>query len=127
MDVISIVKNHFEMKGYRVLSGLQFGCELVLYSDDISRVHSDFCVHILDQESRLNWMTLQTLTRSMSDFKKQLIVVNVTPFPVAENRDRDYVVEELAVVSGHAPFRHKRQTKLEVGSQKKIVGKNDII
>ena len=44
---ISIVRNHFEKKGYRVHSGLQFGCELVLYADDPGRVHSDFCVHIV--------------------------------------------------------------------------------
>lgn len=117
MDAIEIVRSHFELKGYRALSGLQFGCDLVLYSDDINRVHSEFCVHILGQDSRLHWMTLQTLTRSMSDFKKQLIVVNITPFPNGE--DMNYVVEELAIVSGHAPFRHRRQIKVEVGSQKK--------
>lgn len=46
-DRITIVRNHFEKKGYRVHSGLQFGCELVLYADDPDRVHSDFCVHVV--------------------------------------------------------------------------------
>ena len=46
-DRIEIVRHHFEQKGYRVHSGLQFGCELVLYADDPDRVHSDFCVHIV--------------------------------------------------------------------------------
>ena len=41
------LRKHFETKGYRVHSGLQFGCELVLYADDPSRVHSDFCVHLV--------------------------------------------------------------------------------
>ncbi len=44
---IAIVRDHYVGKGYRVHSGLQFGCELVLYADDPSRVHSDFCVHIV--------------------------------------------------------------------------------
>jgi hypothetical protein len=44
---IAIVRDHYVRKGYRVHSGLQFGCELVLYADDPSRVHSDFCVHIV--------------------------------------------------------------------------------
>ena len=44
---MKIVRVHFEQKGYRVHSGLQFGCELVLYADDPQRVHSDFCVHVV--------------------------------------------------------------------------------
>ena len=45
---IAIVRKHFEQKGYRVHSGLQFGCELVLYADDPGKVHSDFCVHVVE-------------------------------------------------------------------------------
>jgi hypothetical protein len=44
---VGILRRHFERKGYRVHSGLQFGCELVLYADDPSKVHSDFCVHLV--------------------------------------------------------------------------------
>lgn len=43
----AIARRHFERKGYRVHSGLQFGCELVLYADTPERVHSDFCVHVV--------------------------------------------------------------------------------
>ena len=46
---VYIVRKHYEEKGYRVHSGLQFGCELVLYADDPGKVHSDFCVHVLPQ------------------------------------------------------------------------------
>lgn len=46
---VGIVRRHFERKGYRVHSGLQFGTELVLYADDPSRVHSDFCVHVIPE------------------------------------------------------------------------------
>ena len=46
---IQIVQKHFENKGYRAHSGLQFGCELVLYADDPNRVHSDFCVHVVHE------------------------------------------------------------------------------
>jgi len=44
---LNVVRAHFERKGYRVHSGFQFGCELVLYADDPDIVHSDFCVHIV--------------------------------------------------------------------------------
>lgn len=46
---VRLVREHYESKGYRVHSGLQFGCELVLYADDPSRVHSDFCVHVVPE------------------------------------------------------------------------------
>ena len=46
-EKIQIVRNHYTSKGYRVHSGLQFGCELVLYADDPSKVHSDFCIHVV--------------------------------------------------------------------------------
>lgn len=127
---ISIVRRHFEQRGYRVHSGLQFGCELVLYADDPDKVHSDFCVNVLAADSGVNWMQLQTLARSMSALHKQLIVVNVgrrTESCVEVKNDSisneaggiDYVVNELAIVSGHAPFRHKRKETIPVGSQKK--------
>lgn len=45
---VAFVRRHYEEKGYRVHSGLQFGCELVLYADDPQRVHSDFCIHVLE-------------------------------------------------------------------------------
>ena len=43
----AFVRRFYEEKGYRVHSGLQFGCELVLYADDPERVHSDFCIHVV--------------------------------------------------------------------------------
>lgn len=46
---VRIVRQHYRDKGYRVHSGLQFGCELVLYADDPSKVHSDFCVHVVPE------------------------------------------------------------------------------
>ena len=46
---VQIVRRHYENKGYRVHSGLQFGCDLVLYADDPSKVHSDFCVHVVPE------------------------------------------------------------------------------
>lgn len=127
---ISIVRRHFEQRGYRVHSGLQFGCELVLYADDPDKVHSDFCVNVLAADSGVNWMQLQTLARSMSALHKQLIVVNVerrtessvqvkNKSIIKEAGGVDYIVHELAIASGHAPFRHKRKETIPVGSQKK--------
>jgi hypothetical protein len=46
---VQLVREHYERKGYRVRSGLQFGCELVLYADDLGSVHSDFCIHVVPQ------------------------------------------------------------------------------
>ena len=43
------VRQWYQNKGYRVHSGFQFGCELVLYADDPSKVHSDFCVHVVPE------------------------------------------------------------------------------
>mmetsp|Transcript_27579 Transcript_27579/g.34123 ORF Transcript_27579/g.34123 Transcript_27579/m.34123 type:complete len:163 (-) Transcript_27579:1095-1583(-) len=125
-DKIAIARQHFERKGYRVHSGLQFGCELVLYADDPSRVHSDFCVHVpASINDCMNWMTIQTLVRSMPDLHKTLIIVSVKQmstqkcFSSTNNEDvKNYAVEEIAVVSEHAPFRHKNTIK-EVGAQVK--------
>jgi tRNA splicing endonuclease len=46
-DKVGIARRHFKNKGYRVVSGLQFGSELVLYADDPQKVHSDFCIHVV--------------------------------------------------------------------------------
>jgi tRNA splicing endonuclease len=46
-EKVAFVRRYYENKGYRVHSGLQFGCELVLYADDPQRVHSDFCIHVV--------------------------------------------------------------------------------
>jgi hypothetical protein len=143
-ELISIVRRHFANKGYRVHSGLQFGCELVLYADSPGLVHSDFCVHVpspsgADNDENnddnddnmgqitIDWRTIQTLARSMPDLRKTLIVTRV------RRRDRasmgsgggdghvgddefEYEVDELAIATEHAPFRHK-YIPSEVGTQ----------
>mmetsp|Transcript_50 Transcript_50/g.65 ORF Transcript_50/g.65 Transcript_50/m.65 type:complete len:135 (-) Transcript_50:229-633(-) len=116
---IAIVRRHFERKGYRVHSGLQFGCELVLYADDPNRVHSDFCVHIVPSDDRLDWRTMQTLVRSMPDLHKTLIIASLEKNDnINDNGDDGYIVHELAMATEHAPFRHKNVMK-EVGAQVK--------
>ena len=125
-----IVRTHFQNKGYRVHSGLQFGVELVLYSDIPSKVHSDFCVHVpQDNNGKLDWRMIQTLVRSMPSLKKTLIVAHVKEKKVDGSCDDSsggdtqqqlvkerYVVHELAISSEHAPFRHKNIPK-GVGTQ----------
>ncbi|GAX22059.1 hypothetical protein FisN_6Hh306 [Fistulifera solaris] len=113
---VRIVRKHFEAKGYRVHSGLQFGCELVLYADDPSRVHSDFCVHVVQEDGYLDWRQMQSLVRSMPDLHKTLILAQVRP---KENDVTQFVVEELAMATEHAPFRHKKRDVVVVGSQQK--------
>jgi tRNA splicing endonuclease len=110
-DRIQILRNHFTEKGYRVHSGLQFGCELVLYADNPGLVHSDFCVHLVGES--FDWRTVQTLVRSMPDLHKTLILAEIV-----EGENGEYIVEELAVTSEHAPFRHRSQKK-QVGGQLK--------
>jgi len=126
-DHISITRTYFTNKGYRVHSGLQFGCELVLYADEPGRVHSDFCVHVVPPDGDLDWRTVQTLVRSMPDLHKTLIIAHVKEVAVELEKEeeiivtygdpsRRYVVEELAIASEHAPFRHKN-VKKGVGMQ----------
>jgi hypothetical protein len=43
----SIVREHYQSLGYRVHSGLQYGTEFVLYAANPTKVHSDFCVHVV--------------------------------------------------------------------------------
>jgi hypothetical protein len=107
---IQILRTHFEKKGYRVHSGLQFGCELVLYADDPGRVHSDFCVHLVEEQ--LDWRTMQTLVRSMPDLHKTLILAHI------REQQGEFVVHEMAIATEHAPFRHKNPVK-RVGEQRK--------
>jgi len=133
---IKIVRGHFERKGYRVHSGLQFGCELVLYADHPGLVHSDFCVHVVprgkfkllncdnrvlttfsshstDKDGILDWKVLQTLVRSMPSLHKTLILASVR-----EIGNDEYKVDEIAMATEHAPFRHKK-VQTEVGAQRK--------
>mmetsp|Transcript_21811 Transcript_21811/g.32344 ORF Transcript_21811/g.32344 Transcript_21811/m.32344 type:complete len:156 (-) Transcript_21811:114-581(-) len=138
-DRAAIARQHFSRKGYCVHSGLQFGCELVLYADSPGRVHSDFCVHVVPPGSRVNWMQIQTLARSMSTLHKQLVIVDILPgskddgvsiaYPLRKEDEFGkeggvhdssyYCIDEIAVASGHAPFRHKRNAVKKVGSQVK--------
>ncbi len=112
-------------------SGLQFGCELVLYADDPSRVHSDFCVHVVPPDGSLDWRMIQTLTRLVVSTGKTLIVANVKEVTEELTKEKEvdmivtygepplrYVVEELAIATEHAPFRHKN-VKKGVGLQTK--------
>lgn len=177
---INIVRRHFSNKGYRVHSGLQFGCELVLYADNPGRVHSDFCVHVLPpplvysssssaaattSAAVIDWRTIQTLVRSMPDLRKTLIIARVRLCHRHHNHDSSggiggggvhddsnipiksssststgsiikkneqdeeedeggvgeeyyYIVDELAIATEHAPFRHKN-IPLGVGTQVK--------
>mmetsp|Transcript_17265 Transcript_17265/g.37437 ORF Transcript_17265/g.37437 Transcript_17265/m.37437 type:complete len:212 (+) Transcript_17265:142-777(+) len=89
-ELISHARTYYTHLGYRVHSGLQFGCELVLYSDNPEYVHSDFCVVVLPRDGRVDWRRIQSLTRQMSDWKKTLILAEVTVgSPVVNCTDGD--------------------------------------
>ena len=59
---------------------------------------------------------LQTLVRSMPSLRKQLIVASLVERNCPEG-EIEYGVEELAMSTEHAPFRHKKV--IGVGSNKK--------
>ena len=158
-ELVAHAREHYTKLGYRVHSGLQFGCELVLYADHPQFVHSDFCVLVLPADGRVDWRRIQCLTRSMPDYKKTLILAEVVVTEEdgeqqqqqEEDNDRDTRVEgeddvsssraddsiigltkekkkkriikvnELAVSTEHAPFRHRSAKKgaVDIGSQRK--------
>lgn len=64
--------------------------------------------------SKLDWREIQTLVRSMPDLHKTLILANV----IGDIKQDDATIQELAMATEHAPFRH-RQKLVEVGSQRK--------
>jgi hypothetical protein len=63
---------------------------------------------------------MQTLVRSMPDLHKTLVLVNANTakdnIDIGGNNNR--CVDELAITTEHAPFRHKPKP-IEVGAQKK--------
>ena len=154
-ELVAHAREHYTNLGYRVHSGLQFGCELVLYADHPQFVHSDFCVLVLPADGKVDWRRIQCLTRSMPDYKKTLILAEVViteedaeeeeeykkgdikvdgeegvPSSLADDasirpkgkkKKRIIKVNELAVSTEHAPFRHRSAKKgtVDIGSQRK--------
>jgi hypothetical protein len=64
-------------------------------------------------DGSLDWRVMQTLVRSMPDLHKTLIVANLR-----RTSPDQYEVDELAIATEHAPFRHKKVT-VDVGGQRK--------
>jgi hypothetical protein len=61
----------------------------------------------------IDWREMQTLVRSMPDLHKTLVLVNVKG-----TSEENFVIQELAMSTEHAPFRHRPKTA-DVGAQKK--------
>ena len=74
---------------------------------------------------------IQTLVRSMPDLHKTLILAHVQRTTVGDNSSNSlelnhgssYDVQEIAVTSEHAPFRHKKIAVVG-GQAKKIVDRS---
>jgi hypothetical protein len=64
-------------------------------------------------DGSLDWRSMQTLVRSMPDLHKTLIVANLR-----RTSPDQYEVDELAIATEHAPFRHKKAA-VDVGGQRK--------
>lgn len=101
---------------------------------------SSFClpvcrpdVNLIISGGYLDWRTMQTLVRSMPDLHKTLILVNVRrKMEVVEEQGRErnnnnteddddnYDIDEIAIATEHAPFRHRKKVPVGVvGSQRK--------
>jgi hypothetical protein len=70
---------------------------------------------IICSDGSLDWKMLQSLARSMPDLHKTLILANVVR---SDDNNQEFHVQELAIATEHAPFRHKKVV-VEVGSQRK--------
>jgi hypothetical protein len=108
-DRVRAVRTYYEGLGYRVHSGFQFGCELVLYADDPSKVHSDFCVHVLPEDGTIDWRQMQSLVRLMPDLHKTLLLAMLSPDGKS--------VQEMAFTSEHAQFRQKHLKRVQQQAQ----------
>lgn len=61
---------------------------------------------------------IQTLVRSQSDLHKTLILTNVRQSNEKGTASPGFVVDEIAIATEHAPFRHKHIKKeINVGGQ----------
>ena len=67
----------------------------------------------LSLDGRLDWRVMQTLVRSMPDLHKTLILAHVY-----ESESGALEVDEIAMATEHAPFRHRKEKK-QVGGQAK--------
>jgi hypothetical protein len=72
----------------------------------------DLMTFVIMLDGSLDWRGMQTLARSMPSLHKTLILV--CPRKV----DKEYTIDEIAVATEHAPFRH-RKVNAEVGAQVK--------
>lgn len=68
----------------------------------------------------LDWRMIQSMVRLMPDLHKTLLLASLHP---QQDNDGNWQVQELAMASEHAPFRHKhlerRQNAARVGNQRK--------
>ena len=69
-------------------------------------------------DGSVDWRAMQTLARSMPDLHKTLILANARLTP---NTSDVWDVEEIAMATEHAPFRHRNKMVAEtkVGTQRK--------
>jgi hypothetical protein len=129
---LSILSSYYSSLGYRVHSGLQFGCELVLYSDDPSKVHSDFAIMFQEANDSIDWRRVQCLARAMPDLHKKLIISQIIPndpgLPDIQKSSNPtiqawqtltgYTVSELRLANFHRSFKVRKAEK-GVGEQVK--------
>ena len=98
MSILTSVSTLFAMVSSYGVCSKHFGLD----------VSCNMCI-----DGLLDWREIQTLVRSMPDIHKTLILANVKV-----DNDGNKMVEELAMATEHAPFRHRPQMA-EIGAQRK--------
>ena len=67
---------------------------------------------LLRLDGLLDWRMIQSLVRLMPDLHKTLLIASLHP-----QADGTFTVQELAMASEHAPFRHKHLERTRQATQ----------
>eukprot|EP01080_Neovahlkampfia_damariscottae_P010107 gene10107-2527_t len=67
--------HYYRSSGWIVKSGLKYGCDFVLYSKEIERVHAEFCVLVICGD--ITWKDVQRQSRLSISVAKTLLICSV--------------------------------------------------
>ena len=67
--------HYYRSLGWIVKSGLKYGCDFVLYSKEIERVHAEFCVLVIKND--ITWKDVERQSRLSITVAKTLLICSV--------------------------------------------------
>jgi tRNA-intron lyase len=70
-----IAFHYYRNFGWTVKSGLKYGCDFVLYSKEIEKIHAEFCVLVIVDS--VTWRDIQRQTRLSNSVAKTLLICTV--------------------------------------------------